>query len=87
MAETNAAAISDSRATSDFMRARVRTANTGGPVSISLAWAAAGRSAAEARCRAEAKAVSIRWSGLFLRIDIEACCNGLDHQERTALVG
>ena len=25
--------------------------------------------------------------GLFLRIDIEACCNSLDHQERTALVG
>ena len=76
-------AISDSRATSHF-HARTRPdTNTGGPPRSACD---AGRPAAE-RIAAGGKGGLDPMERLFLRIDIEACCNGLDHQERTALVG
>ena len=59
---TNTVAISEKRVTSAFMRARVRTANTGGPVSISLALAGGRSTGGGTRCRAAAKAASIRCS-------------------------
>ncbi len=68
------------------MCARVRTANTGGPVSMSLALAAIDRSVARDALPSGGKGGFDPLQGLFLRIDIKPSCDRLDHQQRPVLV-